>query len=198
MRECLKYYCDEERKINDNVKPFTKLKCHFANARFFEKDDASKETMLSTISSTGKGGTKKYPLSTKGRHLQTTAQEGAKQIGRPPSLIKQAEKKVTTFKRSTLTILRYSLNLKEKMKSSFNEYTIPKDTTKADIKRSKINWVVLVENDILAVHKAHYIKLTKVRLPVFITSSTSKATYQGCTQVMGLIQMHINDEKVWL
>jgi len=43
---CLKYYRDGERKINGNVKPFTKVESHFAEARFFEEDDAPKESML--------------------------------------------------------------------------------------------------------------------------------------------------------
>ena len=54
----LKYYQGEERKINGNVKPFTKGESHFAYVRFFEEDDASKETMSSTITSMGKGGIK--------------------------------------------------------------------------------------------------------------------------------------------
>ena len=55
------YYHDGEKKINGNVKPFTKAKSHFANARFFEEGVAPKETMPSTISSTGKGVVKKAP-----------------------------------------------------------------------------------------------------------------------------------------
>ena len=35
-----------------------KAKSHFTNVRFFEEDDAPKETMPSTITSMGKGGTK--------------------------------------------------------------------------------------------------------------------------------------------
>jgi len=56
---CLTYYRDGKRKINGNVKPFTKVECHFIDARFFEEDDAPKESMLSTITSVGKGGSKK-------------------------------------------------------------------------------------------------------------------------------------------
>jgi len=47
-----------KRKINDNVKPFIKAKPHFANASFFEEDDAPKETMPSTVTFTGRGSTK--------------------------------------------------------------------------------------------------------------------------------------------
>jgi len=58
LHECLKYFLDRERKINGNVKPFTKAKSHFADAGSFEEDDALKETMPSIITSTGRGATK--------------------------------------------------------------------------------------------------------------------------------------------
>ena len=56
--QCLKYYRGGEKKINGNVRPFTKAESHFACARFFEADDAPKETLPSTIISTGRGSTK--------------------------------------------------------------------------------------------------------------------------------------------
>jgi len=45
-------------KINGNVKPFLMVKSHYTDARLFEKDDALKETMPSTLTSTGKAGMK--------------------------------------------------------------------------------------------------------------------------------------------
>jgi len=57
LHQCPKYYRGE-RKINSNAKPFTKVESHFVDARFFEEVDAPKKTMPSTITSTGKGGTK--------------------------------------------------------------------------------------------------------------------------------------------
>jgi len=63
LHQCLKYYQDGEKKINGDVKPFTKAKSHFTNARFFEEGTTPKETMPSAISSIGKGVTKKAPLS---------------------------------------------------------------------------------------------------------------------------------------
>jgi len=65
LHQCLKYYCDGEKKINGDVKPFTRAESHFTDARFFEEGAAPKETMLSTISSTGKGVAKKAPRVTK-------------------------------------------------------------------------------------------------------------------------------------
>jgi len=48
------YYCGGERKINGDLKPFTKAESHFVDSKFFE-DFTPKEMMISTISSTGKG-----------------------------------------------------------------------------------------------------------------------------------------------
>jgi len=47
-----------EKEDNSNVRPFTKAESHFTDARFFEEDDASKETMMSTITSIGRGSIK--------------------------------------------------------------------------------------------------------------------------------------------
>jgi len=47
-----------ERKINGNVKPFTKAESHFVDERFFKENDAPKETMSSTIKPISKGGMK--------------------------------------------------------------------------------------------------------------------------------------------
>jgi len=78
LHQCLKYYRGEEKKINVNVKPFTRVESHFTNARFFEKDGAPKEIMSSTIMYRHRWHTK-YPSNAKGRHFQTTVQEGRKQ-----------------------------------------------------------------------------------------------------------------------
>jgi len=40
LHQCLKYYCGSERKINDDLKPFTKAESHFADSKFFEEDFA--------------------------------------------------------------------------------------------------------------------------------------------------------------
>ena len=56
LHQYLKYYWGGERKINGNVKPFTKAESHFADAKLF-KEDPRKETM-STIISTSKVGIK--------------------------------------------------------------------------------------------------------------------------------------------
>ena len=48
-----KYYRDAKRRINSNVKSFTKVEFHFVDARYF-KEDAPKESMSSAITSMGK------------------------------------------------------------------------------------------------------------------------------------------------
>jgi len=58
LHQCLKYYREGEKKINRDVKSFTAVESHFTDSRFFKGGATPKETMPSTISSTGKGGTK--------------------------------------------------------------------------------------------------------------------------------------------
>ena len=61
LHQCLKYYRDGKKKINRDVKPFTKVESHFADARLFKEGVVLKETIPSTIPSTGKGGAKNSP-----------------------------------------------------------------------------------------------------------------------------------------
>jgi len=56
LHQCLKYYRDGEKKINDDVKPFTKAESYFVDARFFEEGAHLKEAMPAFISSTGTRG----------------------------------------------------------------------------------------------------------------------------------------------
>jgi len=58
LHQCLKYYRGGERKINGDVKLFTKAESHFTDSKFFEEDFTPKEMMIPTISSTGKGDSK--------------------------------------------------------------------------------------------------------------------------------------------
>ena len=44
------------KKINGDVKPFTKAESYFADARFFEEEAILKKTVPAVISSTGKRG----------------------------------------------------------------------------------------------------------------------------------------------
>jgi len=53
LHQCLKYYHGGEKKINGDVKPFTKAELQFANPKYFEEGTALKETIPSIISSTG-------------------------------------------------------------------------------------------------------------------------------------------------
>jgi len=58
VHQYLKYYQDGKIRINGNIKPFTKVESHFAYVRFFKEDDAPKETMPPTTTSTCKGSMK--------------------------------------------------------------------------------------------------------------------------------------------
>jgi len=58
LHQCLEYYHGGERKINGDVKPFTKVESHFADFKFFEEDFTPDEMMIPTISSMGKGDLK--------------------------------------------------------------------------------------------------------------------------------------------
>jgi len=54
LHQCLKYYHGGDKKINGDVKPFTKAELHFAT-KFFEDGTVSKETTPSMIFSTSRG-----------------------------------------------------------------------------------------------------------------------------------------------
>ena len=85
--------------INSNVKPFIKAESYFVVARLFEDDDAPKKTMLLTITSTGKDGTKDVlQLANKDIPKHQFEKEECQQ-GATFSSIKQEDMKVTTSTR---------------------------------------------------------------------------------------------------
>jgi len=55
LYQCLKYHCGGKKKINSNVKSFTKAESHFVESKFFEEGTVPKETVPSIISSTSMG-----------------------------------------------------------------------------------------------------------------------------------------------
>jgi len=61
LHQCLKYYRDEEKKVNGDTKPFTRVESYFADARFFDDDAPLKEAMPATIFSTGKRSEEDVP-----------------------------------------------------------------------------------------------------------------------------------------
>jgi len=46
LHQCLKYYREGERKINGDVRPFTRAESYFVDAKFFEEDSTPKEMMI--------------------------------------------------------------------------------------------------------------------------------------------------------
>jgi len=56
LHRYLKYYCHRKKKINSDVRPFTKAKSYSDDVRFFEEDAILKENMPIVISATEKRG----------------------------------------------------------------------------------------------------------------------------------------------
>ena len=124
LHQFLKYYRDGEKKINGDVKPFTKTEYHFANTRFFEKGAAPKETLPSTISSTGKGGAKNAPQVRKNDAPKQQSEKEASKQGNTTSLIEQVAKPAAALTGSMPTILRYIPKSRRKEgESPFGECT---------------------------------------------------------------------------
>jgi len=79
LHQRLKYYRDREKKINRDVKPFTKAESYFADMRFFEEEAILKDAMPDVISSTGKRGSSsgedKYAASNGGTNDRVKQQQ---------------------------------------------------------------------------------------------------------------------------
>jgi len=107
LHQCLKYYLSGERKINSNVKSFTKTESHFVDVRFFEADDAPKKTTPSTIASKGKGGTKNVlQAPNEDMPIHQLKKEQSKQRDTSSSVM-QVDEKVATSIESASIVLRY-------------------------------------------------------------------------------------------
>ena len=104
LHECLKYYRNGERKINGDVKPFTKAESHFADARFFEEGAAPKETMPSTISSTGNGVAKKAPRVTKDDAPKQQLEKEASKQGSTTSCVQQVAEEAAGLNTTSLKV----------------------------------------------------------------------------------------------
>jgi len=107
LHQCLKYHRDGEKKINGNVKLFTKAESHFVDASFFEESVAPKETMLSIISSIGKGGVKNTLQATKDDAPKQQREKEASKQGNTTSLIEQVVKQVIASTSSMPLVLGY-------------------------------------------------------------------------------------------
>ena len=83
-------------KINGDVELFTKNESHFVDAKFFEEGATPKETMPSTISSTGKGGAKSALQARKDDAPKQQHEKEASKWRNTTSLIEQVAKSVAT------------------------------------------------------------------------------------------------------
>jgi len=127
----MKHYRSREKKINGNAKSFTKAEFQFIDVRLFKRNEAPKETMSSTSTSTSKSGTK-IILQVPKEDIPTHPLKEESEQGDTSFSVEQADKKVATFTGSSPIVLRYIPKSGGKDgESPFSECTIPKDTTKA-------------------------------------------------------------------
>jgi len=63
---------EEKKNINGDVRPFTNVESHFADAKFFEEGSEPKEMIISTISSTSKGDYQGCACGNRARWCKTT------------------------------------------------------------------------------------------------------------------------------
>ena len=71
LHQCLKYYQEGVKVIQDDTKPFTEAESHFKDAKFYMDEDTVPEALPKEIKSTGKATPKK-----KGWQAMPKEQEG--------------------------------------------------------------------------------------------------------------------------
>ena len=78
LHQCFMYLQSGIKKVNTDLKPFTKTKPHFANAKFYVEDDIPNEVLLVEIPSMeSKHGEKKHVRFITGKHIPSP-KEGPK------------------------------------------------------------------------------------------------------------------------
>jgi len=140
LHQCLKYYRGGERKINGSVKPFTKAESHFTDARFFEEDDTTKETMPATMTSIGRGGMKNIIQMPREDLPAHQLEKKESQLGGTSFSAKQTNIKVSTTSGSSLIVLRNSPKSQRKEgQSPFTKFSVPKSPTKTNDGCSRVD-----------------------------------------------------------
>ncbi|KAL9239139.1 hypothetical protein vseg_013488 [Gypsophila vaccaria] len=151
LHQCLKYYRGGERKINADVKPFTKADSLFADARFFEENGTSSELLPAMISSTGKGIKKSKdvamagePISDPLRRDRPSNEAKVENESRLTTAIKKEEKKQHT----SPPVLRYiPMPRRKKGESPFTECQDPEPTLVEQAKHNRVikkEWIAKV------------------------------------------------------
>ncbi|KAK9698349.1 hypothetical protein RND81_08G097900 [Saponaria officinalis] len=149
LHQCLKYYREGEKKINGDVKPFTKADSFFADARFFKENGTSSEIMPTTISSTGKESKvirndSSSSMSTNDVSPVSTNNEGLKSAPTSSKATTEQEKLQTNGP----PILRYVPKSRRKEgECPFAAYEESKPTPKEEIKSNRVvrqEWMVKV------------------------------------------------------
>jgi len=130
LHQCLKYCRCVERKVNASVKPFTRAKSHFADARFFEEDDTPKENMPASITSIGKGNMKNVIQVSKEDMPAQQLQKKENQLGGTSFSDKQTNVKVSITSALSPIVLRYIHKSQRKEgQLPFNECLVLKSPT---------------------------------------------------------------------
>ncbi|XP_074308174.1 uncharacterized protein LOC141643048 [Silene latifolia] len=100
---------DGEKKINGDVKPFSTVESYFADARFYEEQDAPSEMLPSSIISTGTRISKKIDDSKVPRAKESMTVEHHESVFKKTSQtnVNSAEKKDSLITQKTTPILKY-------------------------------------------------------------------------------------------
>jgi len=177
LRQCLKYYRGGERKINGDVKPFTKAESHFADSKFFEEDFTPKEMMISTISFTGKQDPKvvkdtSVAIGHNAAKSQQPYRKDDEQVEKIQS-IKQDGKQVVTSAHSAAPVLRYVPKSRRKEgESPFTRVTRGNTEDKAIRKANEVSMIALKGNATVPAPKAGQSKVSRPPLAGFVVSSS--------------------------
>ncbi|KAL9224978.1 hypothetical protein vseg_000952 [Gypsophila vaccaria] len=146
LHQCLKYYRGGERKINADVKPFTKADSLFADARFFETNGTSSELLPAMISSTDKRIKKSKDVAMAGEPISDPLRRDRPSIkakveneSRLTTAVKKEEKKQNT----SPPVLRYiPMSRRKEEESPFAEC---RDLEPTFVEQAKHNRVIKKE-----------------------------------------------------
>ncbi|XP_074313449.1 uncharacterized protein LOC141648620 [Silene latifolia] len=148
LHQCLKYYRGGERRINGDVKPFSKVDSFFADAKFFEESGTSSEFLPSTISSTGTRGKEKEAVNSPNTSSNDAKMEvGQSSQSKSNEKVKHVEEaKKEDPQKNAAPVLRYIPKSRRKEgESPFAKYQSSKTMTKEKAKSNNVvkqEWMV--------------------------------------------------------
>lgn len=174
LHQCLKYFQDGEKKINGDVKPFTKVEAHITDVKFFEEEVES-EVLPPKISSTemGKAKESKNASSSLGTSSSPKGEEKQQlQKGSKHKIVSSSTKTFASQAPLSKPILRYVLKSRRKEgESPFAEY-LGESCEPQVVKRLKDSSIQILKNSVvIPIAKANPPPASKSPLPGFIVSS---------------------------